>query len=399
MTNEDATPKTGAEPKTNISEENGTQTNAVQLSCGERVRGVISRYVPLPVFFILMFGIVTAAVHLGSVLSPSFADGINDTVAAALRWLLAKITNIFPFSVGETLLFVLPFVLAGLVYIGIRRAKDKTLFIRYMAAVLSVLVVLYALFVFTIGCGYHGKTLDKKLGMTLYKSSVSDLYSTADELLLKTNALAEQVYASPDGDTVMPYSYGELNDKLIAAYDAVRTEYPFIQNMYTRVKPVSVSHFMAYTHITGVYSYMTGEANINNVFPDYTIPFTAAHELAHQRGIARENEANFVAFLVCIASDDVYIQYSGYMNMLEYVGNALYSASPDEYTRLAKGYSSTVRNEMMAYHRFFEKYEDSVVGEISGTINNTYLQLQGTPGTRSYGMVVDLAVSYFKEHA
>ena len=47
--------------------------------------------------------------------------------------------------------------------------------------------------------------------------------------------------------------------------------------------------------------------------------------MAHQRGIAREDEANFIAFLVCMASDDPYIRYSGYLEVYEYVASSLYS--------------------------------------------------------------------------
>jgi hypothetical protein len=46
-------------------------------------------------------------------------------------------------------------------------------------------------------------------------------------------------------------------------------------------------------------------------------------------------------------------------------------------------------------HAFFDKYRESTVSEVSGAINNSYLQLQGTEGTRSYGLVVDLAVAYY----
>ncbi|MBQ4111333.1 MAG: DUF3810 family protein, partial [Clostridia bacterium] len=49
------------------------------------------------------------------------------------------------------------------------------------------------------------------------------------------------------------------------------------------------------------------------------------------------------------------------------------------------------------YSRFYDKYRHSTVSQVSGSINNSYLQSQGTPGTQSYGMVVDLAVAYFKE--
>ena len=154
---------------------------------------------------------------------------------------------------------------------------------------------------------------------------------------------------------------------------------------------------MSYTHITGVYTFFTGEANINITFPDYTIPYTAAHELAHQRGIAREDEANFVAYLVCIESDDGYIRYSGYINLLEYVMNALYRADSTLYSEFLGSLSADVRGEMRAYSAFFDKYRDSVASEISGVVNDTYLTIQGTPGTASYGMVVDLAVAYYRD--
>jgi hypothetical protein len=126
------------------------------------------------------------------------------------------------------------------------------------------------------------------------------------------------------------------------------------------------------------------------------VPYTAAHELAHQRGVAREDEANFVAYLVCIESDDAYIRYSAYLNLYEYVASALYKASPELYTKVQTSLDKRVRYEMKAYSEFFEQYRDSVASEISGVVNDTYLTIQGTPGTASYGMVVDLAVAYYK---
>ena len=156
-----------------------------------------------------------------------------------------------------------------------------------------------------------------------------------------------------------------------------------------------LSEAMSYTHITGVYTFFTGEANINITFPDYTLPYTAAHELAHQRGIAREDEANFVAYLVCIEADDPYIRYSGYLNLFEYVSSALWRADPELYKEAVSGLGINARYEMKAYSEFFDKYRNSVASEISGVVNDTYLTIQGTQGTASYGMVVDLAVAYY----
>ena len=51
-----------------------------------------------------------------------------------------------------------------------------------------------------------------------------------------------------------------------------------------------------------------------------------------------------------------------------------------------------------AYRACFEKYRDNVAADVSDAVNNGYLQSQGAAeGTRSYGMVVDLAVAYFRK--
>lgn len=154
---------------------------------------------------------------------------------------------------------------------------------------------------------------------------------------------------------------------------------------------------MTYTHISGVYTFFTGEANVNVNYPDFNTPFTMAHEMAHQRGIAREDEANFVAFLVCMESDDEYIRYSALTNMLQYMGNALYSADSSLYSKLyGSYYPDNVKAEFRAYSTFFDKYRDSGVSNVVENVNDTFLGSQGqTHGTRSYGLVVELFTSYY----
>ena len=194
----------------------------------------------------------------------------------------------------------------------------------------------------------------------------------------------------------MPYGLREMNKKLLSAYESLHEKHDFIPVLTSYVKPIMLSEPMTYTHITGVYTFFTGEANLNTNSTDYTLPFTAAHELAHQRGVAREDEANFTAFLVCAESDDPYIRYCGYMNLCEYVLNALYSADKELWETAYKKLDSRAIYEMIAYSEFFDKYRESVAADISGAINDAYLQVNNTEGTASYGLVVDLAVAYFK---
>ncbi|MEG2118101.1 MAG: DUF3810 domain-containing protein, partial [Clostridia bacterium] len=175
-------------------------------------------------------------------------------------------------------------------------------------------------------------------------------------------------------------------------------EVDYISSFTSRPKPIMLSEPMLYTHISGVYTFFTGEANINTNYPDFLIPYTMAHELSHQRGIAREDEANMVAFLVCLKSRNAYVKYSGLTNMLSYLTSALYKADKDQYNELmAKYYPDQIKKEMKAYSIFFEKYRESVANKVTDAVNNTFLQSQGqSQGTKSYGLVVDLTVAYYK---
>lgn len=349
-------------------------------------------------YICLGLALISAIVHFITTKSSAFADFMTEKVCAAIRFLLAKATGWIPFSLAELIIILLPLIIIVMIVVIVRLARhyDSKKYCRYVSFLLSVISIFYTLFVLTLAPGYRGSTLDVKLSIERKDVSKEELLATAELLLTDAEATLDEIEFIPNDRSVMPYSLYEMNDKLNDAYAIAAQKYDFISPLRSSVKFVMLSHPMSYTHITGVYSYYTGEANLNIQFPDYTLPYTAAHELAHQRGIAREDEANFVAFLACVESDDPYIRYSAYVNMLEYVLNALYSASPETYTAFYGTIDRRIVGEFYSYSRFYETYRENVAEKVSGTVNNAYLQSQGqTAGTKSYGLVVDLAVAYF----
>jgi hypothetical protein len=260
-----------------------------------------------------------------------------------------------------------------------------------------VLSLFFTSFSLLFASGYRGTTLDKKLGLERSAVSGSDLDTTARILLAELKELTPKIEFAPNGSSIMPYSFFKMSNELHDAYAKAGKKYDFLPTFRSTVKPIILSEPMTYTHISGIYTFFTGESNVNTNFPDYTLPYTAAHELAHQRGIAREDEANFVAFLVCIESDDDYIRYCGYMNLFEYVLGALYTANNKAYSEILNEMDDWLIGEIVAYNAFFDKYRDNVVADVSGSMNDNYLQSQGqAAGSRSYGMVVDLAVAYYR---
>ncbi|MBO5757578.1 MAG: DUF3810 domain-containing protein [Clostridia bacterium] len=365
----------------------------------EEWRAVHPRHERLPKWCFVCYGIAALAlcIYLAARIFPAFADLFNQNVSEIFRRTLAALTGWIPFSLGEALILLLPVIFGLAVWYAAKYRCDTWRSTwSFVGILIAVICMLLSMFVFTFATGYHGTTLDKKLGLAQKEVSAEELYQTALILAEKVNEEHESMTYAKNGFSVMPYSLSEMNDKLLDAYDVFCAKHKFIDHYDSRLKPVMLSELMNYTHITGVYSYFTGEANIDIAFPDYTIPYTAAHELAHQRGIAREDEANMVAFLVCMESDDAYIRYCAYLNMYEYVANALYRASPELYAKASGKLHADVKSEMVAYSNFFAKYQNSTAGSVSGAVNDTFLKFQGTEGTASYGMVVDLTVAYYK---
>lgn len=354
----------------------------------------------LPLFCPILLGLAAISFFILIVArhNSAFAFSFNTTVGAAVRATLAWITNIFPFSFAELLIFLLPLFLFLAIFFALRHT-EKSLkgILIYTALLISILSVLFTLFAFGFGTGYYTPSLEKQLDLASNPVSAEELKATALWLVNEIDQYRDRITYSTSGASRMPYSLNEMNTQLMSAYHGIHQKYPFIQGFQSNIKPVMSSVAMSYLHITGVYSFFTGEANLNVDFPDYTLPFTAAHEFAHQRGIARENEANFVAFLVCAASDDPYLQYSGYLNLYEYVIVALYSADPEAYVEVHSLLSEEARGEIRAYSAFYDKYRDSEAAKVGTAVNDAYLQANGNKeGTKSYGMVVDLAVAYYK---
>lgn len=344
-------------------------------------------------FAVFLFALLAFAL---SWISVPAADLLNRTVGYGVRRALAALTSWIPFSLIEILIYLIPLAIVLLVVWIVRSVRRPWRRQRWLGFLLCFFMTLSCLYIFTMGFAYHTETLDKKLGMTDEPVTAEELYKTAWICKKEAEALLSEIDFS-DGESHYGGSLDELSDAILTAYDAFLADYPIFTSFSTRAKPVLASEGMSYAQILGVYSSFTGESNMNMCFPDYSLPFTVAHEFAHQRGIARENEANFIAFLVCIRSEDPYIRYSGYMNMYEYLLSPLRTADPTAYSYLAVTTDARMLADNAAYAATYKKYEGTVVGSVSSGLNDAYLQWNGTEGAKSYGLVVDLAVAYYRE--
>lgn len=377
---------------TAIEESNGSKAQSEESSDAVKMR------VPLFSKIMLSIAAVCVVLYILFLNIPALSDFFNRHISPFVRGALSYLTTWIPFSLAEMLIILIPVIIVAVVGIGVKKYsaswRNVGVFCIIMLSIAS-----YIFSTYTLGFvpAYHGSTLDKKMGLNKEEVTVEELYDTALLLADKVNEESKSIVFNGAGKSVMPYGYEELNDKLMAAYERAYEKYDFISPLNSNIKEIMLSEPMTYTHISGVYTFFTGEANINVNYPDYVLPYTAAHEFAHQRGIAREDEANFVAFLVCLESDDDYIRYSAYMNLYEYVASALRRKNEDYYLATYSRLPFGAKTEMRAYSEFFTKYEKTIVSEVSNAVNDASLNFNGVEeGSASYGMVVDLAVAYYK---
>ncbi len=354
-------------------------------------------------FKILIFVFLGAlAVYIVSRFVPAFAEFWTRYPAQGIRFIMAKLTGWIPFSVVECLILSLPVIFAAYITastVATKKDESNSTFYKWIRPMVSVVLIIFSLFLSMFGPAYGRFRLSENLGIEQKDVSADELVETASIITERVSAELENVNFDHIGASVMPYDYWELREKINDAFEKYASGVDYVSHFHSNPKPIAVSEVMTYTHISGVYTFMTGEANINTNYPNFLMPFTMAHEMAHQRGIAREDEANFVAFLVCTGSDDAYIRYSGYTNMLNYMLTAIANADVALYADFSVNVlPKDIAREFVAYSQFFDKYRESVASDITGAVNNTFLQSQGQKeGTKSYGLVVDLAVAYYKK--
>ncbi len=195
----------------------------------------------------------------------------------------------------------------------------------------------------------------------------------------------------------LPYNKKYILKTAHLGYDKASLQYTKLKGNYGTPKAILLSTPMCYTGITGFYFPFTNEANINMSEPDSFLPFTTTHEMAHQIGFAKEDEANYIAYIACINHPDINFQYSGTLSALSYSFNALRKSDAEKYKELILTCSTGVINDLKYNQDFWKKYSGPVE-KIDDKINDTYLKSQNQQsGTKSYGAMVDLLLAEYRK--
>ena len=269
---------------------------------------------------------------------------------------------------------------------------------RFIANGAFLAGVIWFMLTFAMGLNYARQEFGEIIGLEIRPSTVVELAALTEILVEYANEQSGMVERNEYGHMVVSAgSYFALSREARDVFRAAGEEFPVLRGYVPRVKPVLFSQFLSQLRITGVYVPFTMEAHVNVHVPDYHIPATMIHELAHFRGIMREDEANFIAWLVGYYSGHADFMYSGTMLALAHASSQLHRASPVEWQRVMGELSEDVWVDFRASREYWQQFEGRLA-ELSEDLNDAHLRAhRQEDGVYSYGRVVDLLLAYFRE--
>ena len=320
-----------------------------------------------------------------------YAGHIYPLIGGALQGL----TGALPFSLFEVLVLAgAPLLLlSGLAAVRRRRA------LAWLGRALTLAAWILTWFLAAWGVNYGRDTLKVQQGWggdaaTSGPIGEGEIRALASRLALATAAAWRALPPAIAGDTGsrLPWDRSELAGIIDRGYRRLDwlAYAPARDWVSPRPKPVQILFFPF--PASGMFSPWTSEAQYDAGLPDASLPFTAAHELAHARGYAREDEANLLGFAAGLACGDDYVRYGVLRAGFSYVNKALRSfdkaAAQDLRALLPEG----VRADWRAISAHWERKPELTLAA-GGRTYDAYLRSQGvSEGRRSYSRVVKLLV-------
>jgi hypothetical protein len=166
------------------------------------------------------------------------------------------------------------------------------------------------------------------------------------------------------------------------------------KGVFSDPKPLALSRLASWAGVTGFYIPFTGEVTFNPDIPTVELPMAIAHHKAHQRGYAREDEANFIGYVVCVNSTDPYVRYSGYVYGLK-VLDALPKGNVDRYGDINDG----PRSDLTARAQFWDRTESPTLHALSRRVFSAYLRANRVSGgVKNLDEDVPLIIGYYLKY-
>ncbi|HEY4337236.1 MAG TPA: DUF3810 domain-containing protein [Puia sp.] len=323
-----------------------------------------------------------------------YSTGLYPVIARLQRLLFGWI----PFSIGDLFYAVTAvWLLYSLFFFTrtmVRRQAGKGYFLSVLRRILFYLLLLYVVFNISWGLNYDRKGIADQLQLEVKPYSTADLTDMVRLMVIRLNDLDSAAHER----RAALASHRYLFEGAITSYKNLSGQDPRFAYPLPSVKPSMFSIIGSYLGFSGYYNPFSGEAQLNMTVPLFTQPYTTCHEIGHQLGYAKENEANFAGFLSARSSDDPTFRYSVYFELYLYAARELYGRDSSQLKPLKEQLKPSIRADFRELQAFLIKYRnpfEPVIGRLYGR----YLKANRQPqGMHTYNEVVAWLIAYYKKN-
>jgi len=323
-----------------------------------------------------------------------YSDGIYPVISSAQRILLGWI----PFSIGDLFYaIVIIYVLRRLIVLIrllLKRKTNKEYWVGGLRRLGFIALMVYVSFNLLWGLNYNRIGIANQVGLVQEKFDKEVLIGLMQHLVKQVNELDSVAHLNRERFKSKKYLFQQAD----LAYENLHSTTPIFKYNFRSVKPSLFSYLGNYLGYTGYYNPFSGEAQVNTTVPLFVQPFTACHEIGHQLGYAKENEANFAGFLSARCSDDPAVRYSVYFDLYSYARIYLYMQDSMQLKRLDSSLNRGVRKDFRDLRDFIRKHENPIENVID-KLYSQYLKANEQPsGKVTYSEVIIWLVAYYRKH-
>ncbi len=323
-----------------------------------------------------------------------YSNLIYPKISNFLIWLTWRL----PFSIGDILYFTAGIWLMLRIFKNVRgifrNGFRKNIFFSKIERLVFLSCWIYIIFNIIWGLNYNRLGIGHQLQFVTTEYSIQDLVSINNILLQKVNNSRQDLGEIKEDS----FSKEIIFNQAQIAYKRLQKKYPFLQKNKFSLKASLYGKAGNYLGFTGYYNPFTGEAQANTAVPVFLQPYIATHELAHELGYAKEDEANFVGYLAASQSDNPFFHYSTYLDLFMYANRELYLNDSITSKSYYDSLNPKVKNDIEVWRRFNLAHQSFIEPAITWLYGKYLLLNQQPKGMRSYNQVTAMLIAYLKKY-
>lgn len=328
---------------------------------------------------------------------PDFIEGFYiKYLFQNLTSVLRQITGWFDFSVGLILMYCLVvFAIISLVVIFSKIIKGQLKPYGAFIKIATAISIIYFFYMITWGLAYFRMPVASITKVNFENIRDEEIVSLAQILIQKTNEARQKISTQEARSNEITSFFTQAP----IGFNNISKETPAFIYEHPSIKIGFNKAILSYLSTGGIYSFPTGEANINANNSAFEAPFTICHEMAHQLGFASEEEANYVSFLSCMNNPQPIFKYSAYSEAMTYILNNILQQDSLLYSKLKAEIDTTVLNDFAFSRNKWKPYQIPWLKKISNYIYDIFLKSnQQDAGIKSYGLVVELLIGEMRKN-